>query len=366
MNDDLLIARLRDLPPDLGTPGDRMASVRRRVTRRRRARTGVAALAVALLAGGLAAGFADLRDRAVTPDRPAPACPADPGGPGGNRVTVPAAPGVDTGGHLVPRQAPTRAVVCRYALRSYDPTKGQASWALRAGALAGGLDRLGEDLWWFPRAPTGWMPVCTTRWNPHPVDYLVGLQYPGGTVWISTAGSSECTTTTNGDFVSDRLAGDQVERSLAAGAWVPSARLPRADETNPCETGPEPGRYGQDTTLVPPAPVELRICRQSDDQSSQGLPIYGSATLRTGVAELAAQLSSGRTQSSNPGCDASGGITDSYLLLFRYAEGPPVRVGAVIGCDPPLVGDTVVAWEAPGTDLATRLAAIYATNQDRP
>jgi hypothetical protein len=277
----------------------------------------------------------------------------------GAEVVVPGPPGVDTGGHLVPRQGPARAVVCRYTLQSYDRTDGP-SWALRAGALTDGLDRLGEDLWWFPRAPTGWMPVCTTQAELHPVGYLVGLQYPGGTVWLSTADPGHCETTTNGDFVSDRLAGDQVERSLAAGAWVPSARKPWADETNPCATGPETGRYGQDTTLVPPAPVELQICRQSDDQSPQGLPIYGTATLRTGVAELAAQLSSGRSQSGNPGCRTSGGITATYELIFRYAEGPPVRVTAIIGCDPPLVGDTLQTWEAPGTDLATRLAAIYA------
>ena len=46
--------------------------------------------------------------------------------------------------------------------------------------------------------------------------------------------------------------------------------------------------------------------------------------------------------------------------MFRYAEGPPVRVAALIRCDPPLLGDTLKAWEAPGTDLAGRLAAIVA------
>jgi len=54
------------------------------------------------------------------------------------------------------------------------------------------------------------------------------------------------------------------------------------------------------------------------------------------------------------------GVSREYTLVFRYAEGPPVRVSALIGCDPPLLGDTLKAWEAPGTDLAGRLAAVVA------
>jgi hypothetical protein len=359
MNDDLLIARLRDLPPDLAAPGDRMARVRRRVGHRRRVRAGVAALAVAVLAGGLAAGFANLRGGVVTPISPA-SCPADPGDGTGRSRTVPAPPGVDTGGHLVPRQAPARAVVCRYQLRSYDPAKGEVrSWDLRAGTLTGGLDRLGEDLWSFPRAPGGWQPVCPLTGILNPVDYLVALQYPGGTVWVSTAAPGQCEPTTNGDFVSDRSAGAQVERSLAAGAWVPSAAPAKPGGSSPCDVGPEPGRFGQDAVLVPPAPVELQVCLRTDGPA--GRARYRTGTLRTGVAEFAAELSSGRTEAGNRGCHAPGGdVTASYELLFRYADGPPVRVQALIGCDPPLLGATLMAWEAPGTDLAARLAAIVA------
>jgi len=106
--------------------------------------------------------------------------------------------------------------------------------------------------------------------------------------------------------------------------------------------------------------VELQVCQQSEDQTPDGRTLYGTATLRTGVAELAAKLSSGPTGSDVVECQAPRGIADAYVLIFRYAEGPPVRVGAVIGCYPPLVGDTVSTWEAPGTDLAARLKAIMA------
>jgi hypothetical protein len=362
MNDDLLIAKLRDLPPALAAPGDRMASVRRRVTRRRRTTAGAATLAVALLAGGVAAGFAELRDRAVTPDRPAPACPANPGGgTDGTEVVVPARPGVDTGGRLVPRETPRRAVVCRYALDRYDPAQGQGpTWTLRADELAGGLDRLADDLWWFPSAPPGWRPACALMARSHPVNYLIGLQYPGGTVWVATPGDGECGVTTNGDLVSDRPAGDRVERSLDARTWVPPRATPAADQDRLCRAGAEAGRHGQDDVLVPPAPVELLVCRQTDDQTADGRPVYSTGTLRDGVAEFAAQLSSGRTvpDTGTRGCSAPRGVTATYKLVFRYAEGPPVGIGALIGCDPPLLGATVKAWEAPGTNLEARLEAI--------
>jgi len=156
------------------------------------------------------------------------------------------------------------------------------------------------------------------------------------------------------------MAGEQVERSLASGAWAPSTVPPKIGGPSPCDAGPQPGRYGQDVVLVPPAPVELQVCQEIDVRSPDGRLRYRTGTLRTGVAEFAAKLSSGRTRSSSGGCRAPGGVTASYQLVFRYAEGPPVGVRALIGCDPPLLGATLMASEAPGTNLAARLAAIVA------
>jgi len=358
MNDELLIAKLRDLPPELTAPGDRMVRVRERVVRRGRVTAVASTLAVALVAGGASAGVANLRDRAVTP-AVAPSCPAQP--PFDRTfqdVVVPAAPGVDTEGRLVPRQTPLRAVACKYTKRTFQPD--EPSWALQQSALTSGLDRLAEDLWWFPRAPDGWEPVCPTMARVEQVGYLVALQYRGGTVWVATAGDDECEKTTNGAFVSDRMAGDQVERSLAVGAWLPSrAAAPRgAESSDPCRAvGAQPGRHGQDVVLVPPAPVELKVC-ELVQRPGASRPTYRTGMLRDGVAEFAAQLSSGRSQTNNGGCEASRGVSHHYTLVFRYADGPPVRVGALIGCSPPLLGDTLSAWEAPGTNLAARLASI--------
>jgi hypothetical protein len=360
MNDDLLIAKLRDLPPDLTAPGDRMANVRRRVTRRRRATAVATTLAVALLAAGAAAGVADLRDRAVTPDRSVPTCPANPGGgTDGREVLVPAPPGVDTGGHLVPRTTPSAAVVCKYTLRLYNPAKGEVpSWALQSVDVTDGLQRMGEDLWWFPAQPTEPSLECPASAHLHPVDYLVGLRYPsGGTVWVSTPGKWQCRTTTNGALFSSRSAGDQLERSMAAGAWVASRATPSTHEPDPCHTGPEPGRAGETDVLVPPAPVELQVCERIDRPGAQP-PAFRTGTLRDGVAEFAAQLSAGCTVPDNTRCPVRGGAARTYTLLFRYADGPPVRIWARIGGDPPLLGAALPGWETPGTDLAARLAAI--------
>ena len=174
------------------------------------------------------------------------------------------------------------------------------------------------------------------------------------------AGPGRCRNTSNGALFSNRSAGDQAERSLAAGAWVASEIETDTVERDPCQTGPEAGRSGDDVVLVPPAPVELRVCERIDQPAGKR-PTFRTGTLRDGVAEFAAKLSSGRTVTDGRGCAAPRGVTRTYTLVFRYEEGPPVRIGALIGCDPPLLGATVQAWEAPGTGLAARLAAIVAS-----
>jgi hypothetical protein len=272
-------------------------------------------------------------------------------------MTVPAPPTVDTGGHLVPRTTPTRVISCKYTSHSgIEP-----SWALQPYEFTSGLDRMAQDLWWLPATAEDLPRACPTVARAQSVDYLIGLRYAGGgTVWVSTGDRWGCRNSTNGKVFSSRIVGDQLGSSLAAGRWVPSRSTTDRLDPNPCRTGPEPGRFGEDTTLVPPSPVELQVCENLGPPAVNQPAVYRTGTLRTGVAEFAAQLSSGRSESSVMGCHAPRGIHHDYTLTFRYAEGPPVSVHALIPCEPPLLGETLKVQEAPGTDLAGRLAAVVA------
>jgi hypothetical protein len=353
-----LLEHLRHLPPDLPAPGDRMERVRSRVARRRRRTAGAAGLAVAVVAAGVTAGVAGI-DRAPTPDRAPPlTCPQQPPRKGADgKMTVPAAPTVDTRGHLVPRETPTRALTCRYTRHSGTTP----SWALQSYELRAGLDDLAEDLWWFPVTTDESMQVCPAVATANPVDHLLGLTYAGGgTVWISTPDPEGCRDTTNGARFSYRSAGDQIERSVAAGRWVPSQTPRDRLEPDPCTAGPETGRFGEEAAIVPPSPVELQVCQRIDTPGAKQPASFRTGTLREGVADFAAQLGSAPVQPRTSGCYAPRGVSHNYTLLFRYAEGPPVRVFVMIGCEYPVVGRLFSGNEPPGMDLAGRLAAVVA------
>ena len=111
---------------------------------------------------------------------------------------------------MVPRQAPSRALICAYNVGAGRP--GSALTGTRH--LAGRFAELAADLTWLPRQPAGASYACAAVGLGRQTDYLLGLTYPTGTEWVSSTDDvSECTTTSNGRFTSQVDIGAQVAAS---------------------------------------------------------------------------------------------------------------------------------------------------------
>lgn len=226
---------------------------------------------------------------------------------------VPERPTTETDGRLVPDADPVEATICRYGALREEPSQlaGQV-------VLEQGLDRIRHDLL-LPRKLDGQSIACTAAGGPR-VPHLLRLRYADGELWVSTTQDvNSCEDTGNGDFVSAVYAGAQVAASYDAQAWVPAP--PRR---GPCSAGTS-GRLGQERTLVPNGWTSVQVCR--DDAPPTELP--------TDEAERVAQiLQEVGTTAGTSGC--GGQPRTSYSLVFRYPAGPPVTVGFLPGCEPPL------------------------------
>lgn len=326
MTDDV-VELLRSLPPDLPQPDDRVQQVRARVLNRRRrlamTTTVLSVLAVTVPLSVLQAGG------------PAPTGPPVPSGsaPTGAPLACPqvyagAAPwvpdpprGVDGQSRLIPPQPPARALLC-----AYDGDTGavsQAGLALTGSReLSGGLDRLASDLTLVTRRASE--VACTARGGPQ-VNYLLGLTYDSGTLWVSASDDpNRCNAATNGQFTANYI-GEALTASYTAGTWTQPA-VPATGY--PCTGGPT-GRLGQDTLLVPPDPISVEICHESDATTGRR-----SITLTTGYTDLIDTINQLPTRESGSKCSVITSSTTHYLLLFRYTEGPSVLLHVLPGCQP--------------------------------
>jgi len=112
---------------------------------------------------------------------------------------------------LVPPQTPTQLVVCRY--RGTNVLQLTGSREVRVG-----LATAGTQLASSPRSMGG--PVsCTTSTGRH-APYLIGLRYPSGVLWVTTAyDANGCEVTSNGSFTSDAYVGNDADHAFATGVW---------------------------------------------------------------------------------------------------------------------------------------------------
>ena len=260
--------------------------------------------------------------------RPSPAlnCPASYGnGKPATQPWVPAPPTVsDSAGRLVPAQAPGHAVVCAFLHGSARPTGSRQLASTELPALAAALA-------WTPRPPVG---VCTADLSSTDGDnYLIGLRYPHGTVWVGVAGD-HCSGTTNGAFSSARNL-----RLLAATLYA-TGTVPPASQ--PC--APSTGRLGQEAALVPGQPSSVTVCA---DPAVAGQPI----AITTGLSSLIRALNALPTARFT-GTGGIPGPAASYLLTFGYPAGPPVSVQIRSGSTPPIENGSLQA-EDPGHTVAT-------------
>jgi hypothetical protein len=323
------LERLRDLPPDLPQPRDRFEQVCRRVRRRQYRRglcagfAGVAAVALAVpVASHLMTG-----EETGTTVAALPSCP--------EKLPGQVPPGsVPASDRLVPVQVPSAAVLCSY--------KGAADSQAEAGSalsgtrqLTGSLQQIPQDLAWLPRKQSDETKMCTMMAGPS-TRYLLGLTYPDGVVWVSTADDPNgCADTTNGTFVSPSGTGELARAAYESGGWSAS---PDPDDGG-CDVDRSAGRLGQERMMVPDEPRGLRIC----DGAAQGDETPREVTDRALVAQLAEALN-GLPASTRPAqCEAASptrGAASARRLRFDFEQGPGLVVAIDPACEPQIDNGT--------------------------
>jgi hypothetical protein len=346
MTEDLR-ALLRSLPPDLPHPADRVERIKARAAARRRHRlVGLAAVAVVavtvpvsvMLSARTAHGPAAVPAPLTCPNVYAGPAPWVPDGPRG----------VDGKSRLVPPQPPTRAVLCAYSGTNGDP---QTGW-LRDGSrvISGGLDRLAADLTLVSRRPGG--PISCTLMGGAQVNYLLGLNYENGTLWVSASDEpNHCVATSNGRFTALDVSAD-LAAAYESGTWGQSPP-PSAADRFPCTAQPT-GRLGQEANLVPPGATSALICPE---------PMYGDGRSVTvtgaDLIDLVEALNRLPTGPIGLGCvptDDPPPTPRDYELLFRYPDGPGVLLRIMTGCQPSITnGNLAVVDAAPVADRIQHL-----------
>ena len=265
------------------------------------------------------------------------ACPNTvPAGRGGRDLWVPAVPlGFDGAARLVPLQAPARAIVCAY-IGPRSPA-GKSGSALLTDDLSGVMN----DLAWVPPAPAAG--ACTSNLLLTDSDYyLIGLSYPGATVWVAASGD-HCGGSSNGVFSS------RANVSSQALSWYKAQRWAATPVSNDACKRSGFGRLGQQSSMVPGHPVSVSVCELS---ATDG----GKATQRTetsGVERFTNALGALKTSPDGGACKPNGQPFTNYSLVFGYAEGPPVNVDVFSSCRPAIHNGSLQA-----DDLTTFLPLI--------
>ncbi len=260
---------------------------------------------------------------------PAVACPH--GYAGQATPWVPRAPTVaDADRRLVPDQTPAHVVVCAYLP---DPRQHRQRDTVLTGRteLAGNLVAVRTTLTWLPERGLGQEQSCPLYLAKTDGDnYLIGLTYRGGTVWVSAPGD-HCEGASNGRF--DTLVNllPWASAAYTGGVWVgdPPHR-PRVADAGPCGAESD-GRRGQESAMVPAGATSVQICVPL---SSSAHPRYRTVTTSTGVAALARAFDRLPTQVSTSSCVGDGHRQLPYELAFRYADGPAVHVRVDVHCRP--------------------------------
>lgn len=152
--------------------------------------------------------------------------------------------------------------------------------------------------------------------------YLIGLSYPGATVWVAATGN-HCGGSSNGVFSS------RASLSSQALSWYKAQRWAATPVSNDACKRSGFGRLGQQSSMVPGHPISVSVC----EVGAAG----GKATQRTetsGVERFTSALGALRTSPDGGACTPGRQPFTEYILLFGYAEGPPVNVDVVPSCRP--------------------------------
>lgn len=266
---------------------------------------------------------------------------------------VPSGPvGFDGSDRLVPPEAPTAAVLCRYNTKqnaeivpsgARDSLDGHVS-------LTGDLKPLADELTWTPRPPDGMIgpQACTAMGGPMRA-YLLGLSYSDGRmVWVHGVHEPNgCTIGTNGRFVADVDLGSRLADAYQAKSWRP---LLAADQPLSCAHGgrqPFRGRLGDDAQLVPDGAQDVTVC------SSTGARRLSEEQARTVLDALRATATE-----PFPGSFSCSSHQDEHRLLIRHPHGPGVSLYVNPACNLGVTGRRLAAVDQ---ERATFLALGEAT-----
>ncbi len=228
--------------------------------------------------------------------------------------------GVEGMGRLVPEATPSNAVICAYGGRKLANLAGVTS-------VMEGLPALAGELTWLPRPEVGGCSGVGLRSvlqgkDPVPAAYLIGLSYPHGWLWVSTAYTGGCAGASNGTFQTSAIIGGVVKKAYETGRWV-------APTASSCvSTGF--GRLGQELTMVPGQPVSVAICYFKAGARLHQTMVSVSPE---GLLQLRDLLNREPTFTSTNGCHQSVNPV-FYTLIFSYGVGPPVVVSVAKGCVP--------------------------------
>jgi hypothetical protein len=243
---------------------------------------------------------------------------------------------------LVPNRTPAHVVVCAYL--PHPGTQDGTRPALTGRTeLRGDLAAVRTTLTWLPERVTGQQQPCPTYIaRTDGENYLIGLSYRGGTVWVSAPGN-HCELASNGPFTTMLNLRPWAAAAYSSGVWVLDPPRPdRPRDPDPCDM--TLGRLGQDSAMVPTGATSVQICVALGSGPHAG---YRTVTNSGAASPLARVLNRLPTRVSTSACVSRGLLRhEPYDLLFRYADGPPVHVRVDAQCRPSIDNGSLQAVDA--------------------
>lgn len=265
---------------------------------------------------------------------------------------VPAQPTVPhAGDRLAPTTTATSAVVCSYAHSPYAGSLGLRH--LGGASLVGSrpIDNrraLAASLSAQPESAGG-LPCASYLAVTDGDNYLIGLSYPDGLVWVSALGD-HCAGSGNGAFDSRANLRSAAARAFAGGRWptevpiVPGGQPPRAQ----CDQRSQ-GRLGDTTRIVPGGWASIMVCRNGG-RAVHTLSHSDAVALVDALNGLDSSVGDGSCQ------PAHGGPGTEYLVAAHYPSGPDEDVLVIAGCIPQV--DNLALQATAPSRLVQHIAAL--------
>jgi hypothetical protein len=249
-------------------------------------------------------------------------CPKSypPSGVGTSDAVPEQAKGVDGRSRLVPQELPAHVVVCGYLEENTTALTQQRQ-------LTGDLSIIPATFSWLPGSDMA-SAYCAGYLGPYvPGNYLFGISYPDGTVWIS-APRQTCDGASNGQFMAADNLSQYARDALSTGTW----QLAGPKTVDGCPAPTTSGRLGQETALVPDIPISVQVCAFPRRDSSP--PVVGRVMTGAVVHTLVDALGSLPTKRWIPlNCPVTpGSNSQTYVATFSYSLGPPLQLTIAPAC----------------------------------